>query len=235
MFHRNENLKVANADHEWHPKHFDVIACLYICTLFLTWVTAAKLFTVGGMVFSASLLVYPLNSIFGDILTEVYGFNRTRRLIWMGFVCGLLFLLDTQIAIMLPAAASYTAQDAFATINGAMPRIVVASYLAYLGCEFTNSGVMSKMKILQNANFFPLRAVASTIAAQLVDSVVFFVIAFAGVMSNHDVMLAIVSSWVFKVLYETAALPLTTLLVIKLKSLESVEQFDRYTLRVFKF
>jgi queuosine precursor transporter len=235
MFSHHDHLKVTNGDQGWHPKHFDVVACLYIGALFLTWVTAGKLFAFGGLVLSASALVYPLNCIFGDVLTEIYGFNRTRRLIWMGFICGLMFLLATQIAIALPPAAVYTAQEAFATINGAMPRIVIASYAAYLCCEFTNSSIMSKMKVAQNAKLFPVRAIASTLAAQLVDSAVFFAIAFGGTMPLSALLLAIVSSWLFKTFYETAALPVTTLVVNKLKALEGVEQFDRYTLRVFKF
>lgn len=235
MFSRDTTLKTACADHEWHPRYFDVLACLYICTLFLTWVIAGKMFAMGGLVLSASILVYPLNSIFGDLLTEVYGFNRTRRLIWMGFVCGLLFLLSTQAAIALPSAAGYMGQEAFAAVNGAMPRIVAGSYLAYLFCEFTNSWIMSKMKVAQKANHFPLRAAVSTIAAQLVDSAIFFVIAFAGVLPAAELGAAIASSWIIKVLYEMLVLPMTTGVSAKIKSLEGIEQFDRYELSVLKF
>jgi uncharacterized integral membrane protein (TIGR00697 family) len=235
MLHRDMNLKEAGADKEWHPKHIDIIACLYICALILTWVCASKMFIVGALIFNASLFIYPLNHIFGDVLTEIYGFNRTRRLIWMGFICGLLFLFFTQLSIALPPPPSYKIQDAFATINGALPRIVVASYLAYLCCEFTNSFIISKMKLLQSAENFPLRAVASTAGAQCVDSIIFFGIAFAGTMPTHDLLLVMFDGWIAKVLYEVVALPLTTMAVRKLKSLEGIEHFDRYRLRVFKF
>lgn len=224
-----------NSDAGWHPKHIDLIACLYIAMLFLTWITAGKLFALGGLIFSASLLIYPLNAVFGDILTEVYGFNRTRRLIWMGFICGLLFIVFTQIAIALPPAESYEMQDAFSAINGAIPRIVIGSYLAYLFCEFTNSYIMSKMKIWQNADNFPLRAFASTFAAQFVDSIVFFVVAFAGILPAKDLIIAIIGSWILKTLYEIFCLPLTTFAVKKLKQAEGVEQFDKYELKIFKF
>lgn len=235
MTQTKTNLKITHGDEGWHPRHIDLIACLYISMLFLTWITAGKLFVLGGLIFSASLLIYPLNAVFGDILTEVYGFNRTRRLIWMGLICGIIFILFTQIAIALPPAESYQMQDAFAAINGAIPRIVIASYLAYLCCEFTNSFIMSKMKIWQNADNFPLRAFASTFAAQLVDSAVFFVIAFAGVIPTRDLLIAIIGSWILKTVYETLALPMTTVAVRKLKRLEGVEQFDRYELKVFRF
>lgn len=138
-------LRVTEADTEWHPKHIDIIASFYICALILTWVCASKMFHIGFLIFNASLLVYPLNHIFGDVLTEIYGFNRTRRLIWMGFICGLLFVFFTQLAIALPPPLSYKNQEAFALINGALPRIVVASYLAYLCCEFTNSFIFQAL------------------------------------------------------------------------------------------
>lgn len=235
MLHRDMNLKETSADSEWHPRHIDIIASLYVCALILTWVCASKMFTIGGLIFNASLFVYPLNHIFGDILTEVYGFNRTRRLIWMGFICGLLFLFFTQLSILLPPPESYKTQAAFAIVNGTLPRIVVASYLAYLCCEFTNSFIISKMKLRQNAQNFPLRAVASTAGAQLIDSIVFFGLAFLGTMPMHDLLLVIFDGWIAKVLYEFLALPLTTLAVRKLKSSEGIEHFDRYRLKIFNF
>lgn len=235
MLERDMHLKETGADHEWHPKHIDIIACLYISALILTWVIAPKMFIVGSLIFNASLFIYPLNHIFGDVLTEIYGFNRTRRLIWMGFICGLLFLFFTQLAIALPPPPSYKIQDAFATINDALPRIVFASYLAYLCCEFTNSFIVSKMKILQSAKNFPLRAVASTAGAQFVDSAIFFGVAFAGTMPTHDLLLVMFDGWMAKVLYEVIALPLTTIAVRKLKSLEGIEHFDRHRLEFLKF
>ncbi|MFA6279481.1 MAG: queuosine precursor transporter [Bdellovibrionales bacterium] len=235
MFHRDESLKETSADYEWHPKHFDVVACLYICALITTWVTVPKLFMVGDFVFPACILVYPLTCIFGDTLTEVYGFDRTRRLIWMGFVCGLMFLFFTQLSIILPPATDFKLQEAFAAINGQMPRIVLASFTAYLCCEFTNSYIMSKMKVWSRADNFPLRAVASTLVAQLVDSAVFFVMAFAGSMPSGVLTKLVVTAWLAKTLYETLFLPLTTLAVRRLKTLEGVEHFDRHALDVLKF
>jgi hypothetical protein len=235
MLHRDINLKETGADHEWQPKYIDTLACLYICALILTWVCASKMFHIGPLIFNATLFIYPLNHIFGDILTEIYGFNRTRRLIWMGFVCGIVFVFFTQLSIALPPAPDYTGQGAFAAVNGALPRIVFASYLAYLCCEFTNSFIISHMKRVQAAENFPLRAVASTAGAQFVDSIIFFGVAFAGTMPAHDLLLVMFDGWIAKVLYEFVLLPVTTVAVRKLKSLEGIEHFDRYRLRVFKF
>jgi queuosine precursor transporter len=238
MLHRDiemNNLRITGADNEWHPKHIDIVASLYICALILTWVCAAKMFHVGPLIFNASLFIYPLNHIFGDILTEIYGFNRTRRLIWMGLICGLLFLFFTQLSIMLPPPVSYKNQEAFALINGALPRIVIASYLAYLCCEFTNSLIISRLKIFQNAKHFPIRAAASTAGAQLVDSIIFFGLAFAGTMSTNDLILLTFDGWIAKVLYEIIMLPLTTIVVRHIKAWEGIEHFDHYKLHVFKF
>ena len=231
----SEQLRETGADQEWHPKYIEVIACLYICMLILTWVLASKMFHIGFLLFNASLLIYPLNHVFGDILTEIYGFNRTRRLIWMGFVCGILFVFFTQIAIVLPPPATYTGQSAFAAVNSALPRIIVASYVAYLCCEFTNSFIISRLKIRQNARNFPLRAVASTAGAQGVDSLLFFTLAFAGTMPTGDLLLMIFDGWAAKVLYEILLLPLTTIVVRKIKMCEGIEHFDRHKLRVFEF
>jgi queuosine precursor transporter len=235
MFKRNLNLKETGADNEWQPKYFDVVACLYICTLVITWVTASKLFTVGPFVFCAAIIVYSLNCLFGDILTEIYGFNRTRRLIWMGFICGLIFVGFTQIAIALPPAPEFKLQEAFSAIHSQMPRIVFASFTAYLFNEFINSYVMSKMKVWSDANNFPLRATVSTAVSQLADSVVFFGIAFVGSISLGIFANLVFSSWAFRVIYEIVLLPLTTAFVRKLKTLEGIEHFDRYKLKVMKF
>ncbi|MGE4350634.1 MAG: queuosine precursor transporter [Bdellovibrionales bacterium] len=235
MFERDLSLKKTHADHEWHPKHFDVVACLYICALITTWITIPKLFAAGPFTFSGGVLVYPLTCIFGDTLTEIYGFNRTRRLIWMGFICGLIFLFFTQLAIALPVAPDFKLQEAFAAVNGQMPRVVIASYTAYLGCEFSNSYIMSKMKVWSNADNFPLRALASTVVAQFVDSAVFFIMAFAGILSVSALIKIIVVSSVAKILYETLLLPVTNAFVRKLKSLEGIEHFDHGELRMLKF
>ncbi len=235
MFERDLELKETSADNQWHPKHIDIVACLFITANIATWVTAIKLWTWGPLTFSAATLVYPLTCVFGDVLTEIYGFNRTRRLIWTGFGCGLLFLFFVQIAIILPAAPDFKLQDAFAAVNGALPRIIIASYVAYICCEFTNSSIMSKMKVWSKGDNFPLRAAASTIGAQLVDSIVFFTAAFVGIIPLGTLLSLIFGTWIAKSLYELIVLPFTTIAVTWLKKREGVEHFDRHRLEIFKF
>ena len=235
MFDRDIKLKETSADNEWHPRHIDVIACFYVFSLFVTWVVAGKLFVLMGITLSASVFIYPLNAIFGDVLTEIYGFNRTRRLMWTGLFCGFMYIAFTQLAIHLPASPDYKLQEAFAVINDSLPRIVLASYLAYVFCELTNSWVMSKMKVKQDARNFPMRAVASTAAAQLVDSIIFITVAFAGTWPMGVMISVIISTWIAKTIYEFLALPLTTFIVKKLKAFEGIEHFDRYKLKMLKF
>ncbi|NDE90491.1 MAG: VUT family protein [Alphaproteobacteria bacterium] len=235
MFKRDIHLKETGTDHEWHPRYIDIVACLYICTNMITWVIADKLWVIGPFTFSAATLVYPLTCVFGDILTEIYGFNRTRRLIWAGFGCGLLFLFFVQIAIMLPPSPDYKLQEAFSAANSGLPRIIIASYIAYVFCEFTNSYIMSKMKLWSRGDNFPLRALVSTLGAQLVDSSVFFVVAFAGNIPTHTIIMLILGTWIAKSLYEAILLPLTTISVKWLKTREGVEHFDRYRLTILKF
>jgi len=235
MFERDLNLRETSADNEWTPQYIDIIAALYICMLILTAVLIPKLFAVGPFVFSAGILAYPMNTVFGDILTEVYGFNRTRRMIWIGLFCEILLVFLTQIAIALPPPPDFKLQEAYSAIFSNIPRIVVASFTAYVCCEFTNSYIMSRMKLWSNAKNLPLRAVASTIGAQTVDSLVFFTAAFAGVVSNNMLISMILSGIVVKSLYEIIFLPVTMLIVKKLKTLEGIEHFDRYKLDVLKF
>ncbi|MBI1273521.1 MAG: queuosine precursor transporter [Alphaproteobacteria bacterium] len=235
MLERDLSLKETGNDKQWQPRYIEIVGSLYICALLITWVTAGKLFQAGPFVLSASILIYPLSCVFGDILTEVYGFNRTRRLIWMGFVSCLMLLAFTQISIFLPPAADYTQQEAFAEIHGALPRVALASYVAYLLCEFTNSWVMSRMKIRSAARNFPVRAVVSTVAAQFVDSIAFYGIAFLGVVPTEVVVSMIITAWLIKIAYETLVVPFTTLFVVKLKKLEGVEHFDRQPTPIMKF
>lgn len=235
MFTRDKNLKETNRDAEWHPRYIDVVACLFICVLMLTPILGSKMFELGPMKFSAAIIVFPFACIFGDILTEVYGFNRTRRIIWMGLICDILLVLFTTIAIHLPPAPEYLGQEAYASVLGSVPRITFASIVAYILNEFTNSMIMSKMKIWSKGDNFPLRAVASTAAAQLVDSVIFFGVAFGGTLPLGVIVNLVLSGWAVKVLYEIVVLPVTTVFVRKLKKAEGIEHFDRQPVPVLKF
>ena len=224
---KNQGLKITESQAEWTPKYSDVVAAIFVATLLVSNLAAQKLFQLGPATFTAGILVFPISYIFGDVLTEVYGCNRARRIIYVGLLANLFMALTLWAAIHLPPAPGWNLQREFETVHSLIPRIVIASILAYVAGELTNSFVMSRLKIKTNGRHLWLRTISSTIAGQFVDTGLFVLIAFGGVFPNNLLVAAIVSGWIFKCLYEAVATPLTYLVVGKLKRLEGVEHFDR--------
>lgn len=221
------DLKIVESSGEWTPKYLDLVAVAFVTSLLVSNLAAQKLFQLGPAVFTAGILVFPISYIFGDVLTEVYGFSRARRVIYAGAIANLFMALVLWIAIKLPPAQGWTLQHEFQAVHSLVPRVVVASILAYLAGEFTNSIIMSRMKVRSQGAHFYRRAIASTMCGQLVDSFIFVIIAFVGVFPMTLLAAAILSAWIFKVVYEAVATPLTYLVVGKLKTLEGIEHFDR--------
>jgi len=233
---QHPDLRIVEAANEWTPKYLDVIAGLFVTALLVSNLAAQKLFQLGPATFSAGILVFPISYIFGDVLTEVYGFNRARRVIYVGLFANLFMALVLWIAIKLPPAPGWPLQEQFAAVHSLIPRIVLASVVAYVAGELTNSLVMSRLKIATMAKHLWVRTISSTIAGQFVDTLLFVVIGFAGVFTPKLLVAAIISGWVFKVVYEVAATPLTYALVARLKRLEGVEHFDKKDrLSILKF
>lgn len=222
-----QNLRITESRLEWTPKYFDVVAVVFVTTLLVSNLAAQKLFNLGPAIFSAGILVFPISYIFGDVLTEVYGFTRARRVIYMGLFANLFMAAVLSVSIWLPPAPGWELQREFQAVHSLIPRIVIASVIAYLLGEFTNSAIMSRLKIRTGGRKLWLRTISSTVAGQFVDTVVFVTIAFGGVFRTSLLIGAIISGWIFKVLYEAAATPLTYLVVNRLKRLEGVEHFDR--------
>ncbi|HEX3799326.1 MAG TPA: queuosine precursor transporter [Verrucomicrobiae bacterium] len=228
-------LRITESERDWVPKHYDIITISFVTTLLVSNLLATKLFQCGPAIFSAGILVFPISYIFGDVLTEVYGFNRTRRIIYMGLIANVFMSLALYVAIKLPPAPGWTMQTEFSAIYSLVPRIVIASALAYLAGELTNSAIVSRLKMMHEGRHLWLRLVCSTAAGQLVDTMLFVIIGFAGVFDNHLLVLAVISGWLFKVLYEIIAIPVTYRIVAKLKALEGVEHFDKKDrIRLFK-
>jgi hypothetical protein len=174
----------------------------------------------------------------GDILTEVYGYARARQVIWIGFFCNLLAVAAIWVGGWLPAAPFWTAgsfgdpesaQGAYRAILGFTPRLLLASFIAYLAGEFLNAFVLAKLKIRTGGRFLWLRTISSTLVGQGADSAVFLSIAFWGIFSPADLQRAILSQWLFKVAYEILATPLTYLVVNALKKSEGEDYYDRDT------
>lgn len=185
----------------------------------------------GLVTFSAGIVFIPMSYIFGDILTEVYGYDRTRRVIWTGFAALLFAAVMASIVVALPPAPNWPNQQAYEVAFGNAWRVVLASMVAYFCGEFVNSFVLAKMKVWTEGRYQRTRFVASTMAGEAVDSAIFYPLAFynSGIMPNDLVWVLTVSQFVTKTAVEIGFLPLTTRVVAFLKRAEGVDHYDRDT------
>lgn len=213
------------------------VAGVFITMLIVSNIVAVKLIDVGGLVLPAAVVVFPISYIVGDVLTEVYGYSQARRVIWLGFGCNLLAVAAIWLAGAMPAAVFWAPnQAAFDTILGYTPRLLAASFAAYLVGEFANAAVLSRMKVATGGRFLWTRTIGSTLVGEGLDSAVFITLAFAGVMPPEVLPTTIVTQWLFKTAYEAAATPLTYLVVNWLKRVEGMDTFDIGTpLNPFRF
>ena len=210
-------------------KLFSVFAGIFAAALVLVPSTASKFIAIGPFNLPGGTLVFPITFILNDILTEVYGYGRSRRIIWTGMACQVLAAVTYWAVEALPAAPFWHNQQAYHTILSAAPRITLASLMAYFCGEFTNSVVLSKMKYGQKGAKGAAQAwrfIASTIVGELVDSVIFMSIGFFGVLSLADLVRTIVTLWLAKVVYEIIALPFSMPFANWVKKVEGVDQID---------
>lgn len=214
---------------EGYSLAFVVVVALFVTTLITANITAVKLVGFFGLVLPAAVIVFPISYILGDVLTEVYGYRAARRIIWLGFLCNLVAVVAIVLGGILPAAPFWQDQQAYETILGLTPRLLAASFIAYLVGEFANSFVLAKMKIATNGRFLWSRTIGSTLVGEGLDSLVFILLAFVGTIPAADMILAIVTQWLFKSLYEVLATPLTYLVVNRLKRSEGMDVYDRDT------
>jgi uncharacterized integral membrane protein (TIGR00697 family) len=210
-----------------HGKYFMYVALFFVVIEMISNTVAVKLIPVGPFVFTGAIYIFPISYIFGDILTEVYGYRASRKVIWCGFASLVMMSAAYMLVEYLPAATFWTGQDAYVAILGFVPRIVVASIAGFFVGEFCNSYVLSKMKRWTNGKHLWTRTIGSTIVGEGVDSITFVVIAFWGTIPLLGLMTVIWSSYVFKVVYEVVATPLTYWIVNTLKRVEQVDVFDQ--------
>lgn len=208
---------------------FIVCTALFVTCLLAANTIAAKLIVVGGLVLTAGIVIFPVSYVVGDVLTEVWGYGAARRVIWLGFACNALMVAAVWIGGELPAAPFWSGQAAYQEILGHAPRILAASFAAYLVGEFANAFVLAKLKIATAGRWLWLRTIGSTVVGQGLDSVVFVTLAFAGVVPGGALAGIVAGQWAVKVAYEAAATPLTYAAVAWLKSREQVDTFDDQT------
>ncbi len=216
-----------------------IIAALFITCLITANIIAVKLITLGiepirhgGFQFPgplpAAIVIFPISYIFGDILTEVYGYRQARKVIWLGFLCNLIAVFAFWVAGRIPALDSGV-QNAYERILGYTPRLLVASFSAYLLGEFANSFVLAKMKIMTKGRFLWTRTIGSTIVGEGLDATVFIIIAFGGTLSWPLILGIVLTHWLVKTGYEVVATPFTYMVVNYLKKKEGVDTYDRDT------
>jgi queuosine precursor transporter len=211
-------------------RYYDFVMAAFVAILLLSnLIGAAKLADVGGFVFGAGILFFPLGYVIGDVLTEVYGYARARRVIWAGFA-GLVFMaVMSWVVVALPPAAGWEGQAAYESVFGQVWRIVFASITAFWVGEFVNSYVMARMKIWTGGKHLWSRTIGSTVVGQGVDSLIFYPLAFWGVWNNEQVVTVMVTNWLLKVFWEAALTPITYAVVGWLKRKEGVDIFDEGT------
>lgn len=212
-----------------YSSRFVLVVAVFITCLIASNIMAVKLVSILGVVLPAAVIIFPISYIFGDILTEVYGYAASRQVIWLGFLCNLLAVVAFQLGGLMPPADFWQGQPAYEAILGYAPRILAASFLAYLVGEFANSFVLAKMKILTKGQWLWTRTIGSTLVGEGLDSLVFISLAFAGTIPVDALMGTVVAQWLFKTGYEIVATPLTYLIVGWLKAREGLDTFDYET------
>jgi len=206
---------------------FVIIAAIFVTCLITANIIAIKVISFGSLILPAAIIVFPLSYIFGDILTEVYGYRQARRVIWLGFFCNLIFVIFAWVGQVLPPAPFWEWQEAYETILGYTPRLLVASFCGYLVGEFTNSFVLAKMKILTRGRWLWTRTIGSTIVGEGLDTLIFITLAYIGTPSF--VLIMILYHWLVKTGIEALATPFTYAVVNFLKKKEAIDTYDYKT------
>ncbi len=212
-----------------HSTLFVVVVAFFVADLLVSNIIAAKAVHVGFLELQAADFIFPITYILGDVLTEVYGYARARKAIWIGFACNLFAVAAIQLGQYLPAHESWGDQAAYEAILGSQPRILLASFSAYLVGEFVNAYILARLKVLTAGRFLWLRTIGSTVFGQGCDTVIFMTIAFYGDWPRDLILSVMLFQWLFKIAYETLATPLTYAIVGFLKRREGAEVFDRGT------
>ncbi len=208
-------------------KYYDLVMATFVTVLVCSNVIgAAKVATLGGFTFGAGVLFFPISYIFNDVLTEVYGYARARKVVWAGFGSLIFASIMSLVIVWLPPATDWLDQPAYQTVFGQTPRIVFASMAAFFVGELSNSYVLAKMKIQTEGRFLWLRTIGSTIVGEGVDSAVFYPVAFFGVWSGDLLIQVMISNYIIKVVWEAVITPITYRVVSFLKKAEHEDYYD---------
>ena len=210
-------------------RYLDALTTAFVVILLVSNLLAQKVIRIGPFSTSGAMVLFPITYIFGDVFTEIYGYTASRRAIWLGFFGTALLYAVSALVIALPADPEWHNQAAFITVFGFLPRILIASLIAFWAGEFANSYTMAKLKLITNGRMLWTRTVGSTVVGQAVDTTLVIVITFAGTFSPHKLVTIILTGYLLKVAYEVLATPLTYLVIGWLKRAEHIDTFDTHT------
>jgi len=207
-------------------KYLGTISVFFVSVLLISNVASSKIVDLKWFTFDGGTLLFPLSYIFGDVLTELYGYKNSRSVIWMGFFMALIMSIVFIVVGKLPPAAGWDNQAAYDAILGLTPRIVCASLIAYFCGEFSNSFILAKMKILTKGKWLWTRTIGSTVVGEFVDSTLFIMIAFFGILPGSLLLTLIISNYLFKTAVEVLFTPITYKVIKFLKNRESEDYYD---------
>lgn len=205
---------------------FMLTGILFTACLIIANIIAVKILEIGDLALPASILIFPVTYILNDVIAEVWGYKKARLIIWSGLAMNAVMALFFFLSVALPGAEFWHDQESYALIIGTTPRLVLASFAAYLTGSFLNAFVMSRMKVYHKGKYFGVRAVLSTIAGETADSFIFITVAFAGIYAPDQLILMIGTQVLMKTIYEVVALPITSRVVKWFKKIEETDVYD---------
>lgn len=206
---------------------FMLLGILFNVCLIASNLLETKVIQIGPITATAGLIVFPISYIINDCIAEIWGFKKARLIIWSGFAMNFLTIGFARLAISLPAAPFWEGEESFNFVFGLAPRIAIASLIAFLVGSFLNAYIMSRMKVATNGKYFSLRAVISTLVGESADSLIFFPIAFAGLIPAEQLLIMVGTQALLKSLYEVIILPVTACVVRYIKRTDGTDVYDR--------
>jgi uncharacterized integral membrane protein (TIGR00697 family) len=210
-------------------KYLGLFLVLNVAFQLISDATAGKIILLFGFGVSVTVLYFPFTYIISDVMTEVYGYAKARMVLWYTLIASVLAGVFYQIAVAVPAAPFFENADAYETVFGIVPRILVGGWLAVFAGDITNNFILAKLKIITNGRHLWLRTISSTIAGQGVNTTVFYIVALWGILPSNILIEGILAGWVIKTIIEAALTPVTYFVVSRLKKSEGVDHYDRET------
>jgi len=210
-------------------RYYWLFVCLYVAMQLISDVTAGKITAIAGFPVSVTVLYFPITYIFADVLTEVYGFARARKALWIVLLCSVLAGLLYQVAVYMPPAPGFDANDAYSRVLGSVPRIILGGWIAVFAGAYFNDLVMAKMKVWSKGKHLWTRTIGSTIVGEFINTVAFYTIALYGILPDKLLVQSILTGWVVKTLVEVVMTPATYKVVGWLKRVENEDYYDTNT------